>query len=239
MNSAQVAGRVADFLSQRLQNYQPEITVIPARKRNTAFSPDSPELIRTLFQSNLIFLGAGSPTYTVRQLYESRAWHTLVARHRQGATIVLASAATIAASAQALPVYEIYKVGEDLHWQQGLDFFGAYGLSLIFIHHWNNAEGNGDLDRRWLHARDGRLAGSEASVPARDETFAGRHPRNRFRAGVVWQREWGCEYFKTDFMHFGCAHGSDRAMWHTPGMTRIEIWRRVAEMIRNEISGAL
>jgi len=146
LNSARVAGRVADFLSQRLQNYQPEITVIPARKRNTPLSPDDPELIRPLFQSNLIFLGAGSPTYAVRQLRESRAWHTLLARHRQGAAIVMASAATIAASAQALPVYEIYKVGENLHWQQGLDLFGAYGLSLIFIPHWNNAEGGAELD---------------------------------------------------------------------------------------------
>jgi alpha-galactosidase len=55
----------------------------------------------------------------------------------------------------------------------------------------------------------------------------------------VWRNEWGCEYFKTDFMHFGCAHGSARAMWHTPGMTRIEIWRRVAEMIRAEIGEAI
>ncbi|MBI5714205.1 MAG: alpha-galactosidase [Chloroflexi bacterium] len=55
----------------------------------------------------------------------------------------------------------------------------------------------------------------------------------------VWRNEWGCEYFKTDFMHFGCAHGSERAMWHTPGMTRIEVWRRVAEMIRVEIGEAV
>ncbi len=146
LNSAQVAGRIANFLRQRLQNYQPEITVIPARKRNTSFSPDNPQLILPLLQANLIFLGPGSPTYAIRQLYESRAWHTLVARHRQGATKVMASAATIAASAQALPVYEIYKVGEELHWRQGLDFFGAYGLSLVFIPHWNNAEGGAELD---------------------------------------------------------------------------------------------
>ncbi len=146
LNSAQVAGRIANFLRQRLQNYQPEIAVIPARKRNISFSPDNPELILPLLQANLIFLGPGSPTYAVRQLHESRAWQTLVARHRQGATIVMASAATIAASTQALPVYEIYKVGEDLHWLQGLDFFGDYGLSLVFIPHWNNTEGGAELD---------------------------------------------------------------------------------------------
>jgi hypothetical protein len=55
----------------------------------------------------------------------------------------------------------------------------------------------------------------------------------------TWRQEWGCEYFKTDFMHFGSEYGPDRARWHTPGMTRIEIWRRVAEMIREEIGDAL
>ena len=60
--------------------------------------------------------------------------------------------------------------------------------------------------------------------------------RNVFR---IWHYEWGCEYFKTDFMHFGSEYGPDRAAWHTPGMTRIEIWRRVAKMIRDEIGDAI
>lgn len=55
----------------------------------------------------------------------------------------------------------------------------------------------------------------------------------------TWKQEWGCEYFKTDFMHFGSEHGPDRARFHTPGMTRMEIWRRVAEMIRQEIGDAI
>jgi hypothetical protein len=43
-------------------------------------------------------------------------------------------------------VYEIYKVGEDLHWKPGLDFFEAFGLWLIFIPHWNNNDGGTELD---------------------------------------------------------------------------------------------
>lgn len=146
LNSAQVAGRVADFLNVRLQNYRPEVVVVPARKRNTPFSPDDPAITQPLLQADLIFLGPGSPTYAVRQLQNSLAWYRLVARHRRGAALALASAATIAISAFALPVYEIYKVGEDLHWRNGLDFFGPYGLSLVFIPHWNNAEGGAILD---------------------------------------------------------------------------------------------
>ncbi len=55
----------------------------------------------------------------------------------------------------------------------------------------------------------------------------------------TWRHEWGCEYFKTDFMHFPTVYGPERAVYHTPGLTRIEIWRRVAEMIREEIGDAL
>lgn len=51
----------------------------------------------------------------------------------------------------------------------------------------------------------------------------------------TWRYEWGCEYFKTDFMLFGSEYGPDRADWHTPGMTRIEIFHKVVEMIRKEI----
>jgi cyanophycinase-like exopeptidase len=146
LNSAQVAGQVADFLRQRLSNYQPQVIVVPARKRGTPFSPDDPAIVAPLLQANVIFLGPGSPTYAVRQLRDSLAWHTLIARHRLGAAIVLASAMTVAIGTHALPVYEIYKVGEDLHWQAGLDFFGPYSLSLVFIPHWNNSEGGASLD---------------------------------------------------------------------------------------------
>jgi len=60
--------------------------------------------------------------------------------------LILASAATIAASRHTLPVYEIFKVGEELHWKPGLDLFGRYGLELAIVTHWNNREGGEELD---------------------------------------------------------------------------------------------
>jgi alpha-galactosidase len=55
----------------------------------------------------------------------------------------------------------------------------------------------------------------------------------------TWAREWGCGYFKTDFMLFGSEHGPDAARWHEPGLSRIAIWRRMATLIREEIGDAL
>ncbi len=146
LNSDRVAGRVADFLAVRLQNYRPQVAVIPARRRGTPFSPDDPALTEPLLRADLLFMGPGSPTYAVRQLRDSLAWQRMIARQRIGATLALASAAVVAVSVYALPVYEIYKAGHDLGWQPGLDLFGPYGLKLVFVPHWNNAEGGAELD---------------------------------------------------------------------------------------------
>ena len=157
-NSAQVAQDISDFLRYHLQNYQLNIDIVPARRREAHFSTEDESVVSPVLLSSMIFLGPGSPTYAVRQLQESLAWHTVLACHRQGATLVLASAATIASGVKSLPVYEIYKAGEDLHWRPGLDLFGPYGLSLVFISHWNNNEGGDKLDTSRCYMGQSRFA---------------------------------------------------------------------------------
>ncbi len=146
LNSEQVARRVEEFLIHNLQNFSPRTNLVPARKRGTNHSPDDPGIAAALLTADLIFMGPGSPTYAVRQLRNSLVWDYLVARHRLGAGLALASAATVAIGAYALPVYEIFKVGEDIHWKPGLDFFAAFGWKLVFVPHWNNQEGGSELD---------------------------------------------------------------------------------------------
>jgi hypothetical protein len=146
LNSYLVSKKIADFLQVHLQNHHPSTRIIPARKRGTQFSPDDPQIAEPILRADMVFMGPGSPSYAVKQLRDSVAWDYLVARHRMGAAIALASAASIAVSAKSLPVYEIYKVGDDLHWLAGLDMFGAYGLELAIIPHWNNNDGGDELD---------------------------------------------------------------------------------------------
>lgn len=146
LNSAQVVGRVGEFMTSRLQNYKPVIDAVAARKKNSQFDPNNPDIIEPLFNANMIFMGPGSPTYAIRQLKDTLAWDVIRARHRLGATLIFASAATISVGAHALPVYEIYKVGQDVHIVDGLNLFADFGLHLSFVPHWNNAEGGVDLD---------------------------------------------------------------------------------------------
>ncbi len=146
LNSPKVAGRVGDFLTARLQNFNPQIDIIPARKRGSPFSPEDPQIMQSLLQANLIFMGPGSPTYAVRQLKDSLAWDLIRARHRLGAALVFASAAVIAVGTYAMPVYEIYKVGEDVSIMPGLDLFGDFNLHLSLFPHWNNTDGGDEVD---------------------------------------------------------------------------------------------
>jgi hypothetical protein len=84
---------------------------------------------------------------------------------------VFASAATISVSAHALPVYEIYKVGQDVHVVDGLNFFPDFGLHVSFIPHWNNAEGGVDLDTSRCFVGMDRFAEWRKLVPPENTTL--------------------------------------------------------------------
>ena len=170
LNSAQVVGRVGDFMQSRLQNYRPVVDVIPARKKNSVFSPDDPEIVKPLLYANMIFMGPGSPTYAIRHLQGTLTWDVIRARHRLGATLIFASAATISIGAHALPVYEIYKVGQDVHMVDGLNFFADFGLHVSFVPHWNNADGGVDLDTSRCFIGMDRFAEWCNLLPSENET---------------------------------------------------------------------
>lgn len=64
---------------------------------------------------------------------------------------------------------------------------------------------------------------------------AASYMRQVFR---TWATEWGCGYFKADFLHLGSIYGADEAVWHQPGLARMEIWMRMIRLIREEIGDA-
>lgn len=164
-NSAAVAGKISAYLERHLRNFSPQISVVPARKRGSPFDPDDPQIAQPIFEADYLFMGPGSPSYAVRQLQGSYAWQALLARHRLGAAICFSSATTVAAGRYTLPVYEIYKVGQDLHWIDGLDFFGLFGLTLAVVPHWNNNDGGEELDTSRCYMGQERFARLLALLP--------------------------------------------------------------------------
>lgn len=141
-----VSDKLRHFFEHNLQNFRPRVDVVPARERGGPYDVDDASIAARLGAADLIFAGPGSPTYAARVLAGSRTLDALIARVAAGATLSLASAAAIAFGRYALPVYEIFKVGEDLSWATGLDIFSLFGLDLSVVPHWNNAEGGADLD---------------------------------------------------------------------------------------------
>jgi hypothetical protein len=77
---------------------------------------------------------------------------------------VAASAAALTVGQFTLPVYEVYKVGEELHWVEGMDFLGRFGLDLVVVPHWNNAEG-GTHDTRFCYMGEPRFRKLESILP--------------------------------------------------------------------------
>jgi hypothetical protein len=116
---------------------------------------------------------------------------------------VLASAAAIAMGRYALPVYEIYKVGEEPHWVEGLNLLAPYGFDLAILSHWNNAEG-ATFDTRYCFMGQPRFDVLEGLLPDStvvlgiDEYTAcvldlGRNEGRVMGAGVVTIRRNGPE----------------------------------------------
>ncbi len=164
-NSPAVAGKIKTFLDRRLQNYKPRIEVLPARKKGTEFSPDNREIVTPILRADEIVLGPGSPTYGARQLRDSLAVEMIKARHQLGATLFLSSSATLAFSEHTMAVYEIYKVGEDLHWKLGVNYFSRFGLSLSFVPHWDNTDGGAELDTSCCYLGRARFEQLRAMLP--------------------------------------------------------------------------
>ncbi len=165
-NSEIVADTVGEFMKMRLQNFAPQVSVIPARKKGTAFDPDDSTIAAPILECNYIFAGPGSPTYMVRQLAGTLALHHVVERHRQGAYLCIASAAALAIGARVIPVYEVFKVGDDPHWVDGLDLMRPYGLDLAIVPHWNNSEGGDELDTSRCFMGRARMDELRRQLPA-------------------------------------------------------------------------
>lgn len=164
-NSHLVAQEIANVFTSSLPEFTADVFVIPARKKNTAFSPDDPKILSPLYSSDFIVFGPGSPTYTVQQLRNSKALEIIHQRWSEGASLCLSSAATLAVGVETLPVYEIYKAGADLHWIEGLNLLSESGMKLTVVPHWNNAEGGKNLDTRYCFMGEERFRNLKKLLP--------------------------------------------------------------------------
>lgn len=164
-NADFVVEKLRAFVERSLQNYKPQITLVQANRKGGPGDPDDPAVYAPLREADYILAGPGSPTYTVRQLAGTATWDVIRDRWDAGAALAFSSAAALALGAHVLPVYEIYKAGDDLHWRTGLDLLAHVGLDLAIVPHWNNAEGGAHLDTSRCFMGEERFARLRELLP--------------------------------------------------------------------------
>jgi hypothetical protein len=111
-----------------------------------------------------VFAGPGSPTYALRQWRGSDVPALLGDKLQHGGCVVFASAAALTLGRWTVPVYEIYKVGAEPRWEDGLGLLGPIGLPVAVIPHYDNAEGGGH-DTRFCYLGERRLRMLEEQLP--------------------------------------------------------------------------
>ena len=147
-------------------------------------------VLQKLRRANYLFSGPGSPTYAVRSWRNTSVFETMAGKLAFGDHLVFASAAVTAIGRYTIPVYEIYKVGQELHWTDGLDLLGRYGLDLAVVPHWNNASGEShDTSRCFMG--EARMRKLEKMLPQTTVIFG----VDEFTACVIDLAQEMCQVF--------------------------------------------
>ncbi len=161
LNADQIAARARDYFRRRVGC---ALEVVSWKSRALLSSPQGEQALAALRRADYILIGPGSPTYALRHWRETPVPEILARRVAAGACLVAASAAALTVGRFTLPVYEIYKVGEEPRWEEGLDLLGRFALPLVVVPHWNNAEG-GTHDTRFCFMGESRFRLLERLLP--------------------------------------------------------------------------
>jgi len=123
------------------------------------------EIIARMVELPLVFAGPGSPSYALRQWRDTLVPSVLKEKLTLGGAVTFASAAALTLGSATVPVYEVYKVGEEPRWLEGLDLLSTLGLPAVVIPHYDNAEGQ-THDTRYCYLGEERLSMMEKELEA-------------------------------------------------------------------------
>jgi hypothetical protein len=159
----------ADELTAKAKAYFREslglsLSVASMRRAQGASAIERARFRAALTQGNYLFAGPGSPSYALGNLRAVDAGAMLTEQLARPVIVCFASAAAVTAGRFAIPVYEIYKAGQDPVWLEGLDLLAALGIAAAVVPHWDNHEGaTHDTSCCYIGAR--RLAMLEEQLP--------------------------------------------------------------------------
>ncbi len=162
-NAADISARAQAYFDRSVGL---NVAVVSDADRPAEQNPAAVAAIAAIRTSDWVFAGPGSPSYALNRWRGGPVASALAERIAAGTGVtVIASAAAAAIGVRAVPVYEIYKVGADPHWLDGLDLLSVIGLKVVVIPHYDNAEG-GTHDTRFCYLGERRLSMLEAELPS-------------------------------------------------------------------------
>jgi len=164
-NADDLTARAIDYFGESVQA---DIAAASFRSAHDVGTLGYEAMLNQIRDAHYVFAGPGSPSYALRQWRDTQVPVVLADKVATGGCVTFASAAAVTLGPFALPVYEIYKVGEEPHWLEGLDLMGALGLPAVVVPHFDNAEG-GTHDTRYCYMGETRLSLLEAMLP--DDVF--------------------------------------------------------------------
>ena len=156
-NAPELASRAQDYFHTSI-NVEIEIAGL-VRLHDTHIAADPVQIergLRRVSNADYIFAGPGSPTYALRQWSGSPVASIITGKLQTGGIVTFASAAALTLGKATVPVYEVYKVGQDVERLDGLDILSAIGINAAVIPHYDNAEG-GNHDTRFCYLGQARL----------------------------------------------------------------------------------
>ncbi len=133
-------------------------------RTDTAQTVAIEQAISRIRTAEWLFTGPGSPSFALRQWKGSPVPGAFADKLRTGGVVLFSSAAVLTVGLRTVPVYEVYKVGEDPFWLEGLDLLSTYGLPVTVIPHYDNNEG-GNHDTRMCYLGESRLSRIEGDLP--------------------------------------------------------------------------
>jgi cyanophycinase-like exopeptidase len=160
-NADDISAKALTYFKESVQR---EIVVASFRSAEGVDPLAYETMLARLREAAYVFAGPGSPSYALAQWSASQVPAVLAEKLRTGGCVTFASAAACTLGPYALPVYEIYKVGDRVRWLDGLNLTGVIGLPAVVVPHFNNAEG-GNHDTRYCYMGERRLSALEAMLP--------------------------------------------------------------------------
>jgi cyanophycinase-like exopeptidase len=158
-NADDISAKAVDYFSASVGR-----TVDVARLRRRTDDPVArASALAQISAARWVFAGPGSPSFALRQWRETEVPELLTEKLAHDGCVVFASAAALTLGRYTVPVYEIYKVGADPEWLEGLGLVDFLGSEVAVIPHYDNAEG-GHHDTRFCYLGETRLAQLEEQM---------------------------------------------------------------------------